>query len=221
MNFCKIFLLLPLIVLLACSGPRKTTAYRPATPRPEVKRPSTAINTPRTKSTNPSSTKTPGNTTPRSARAPAGSVEAATNLKSSAAYAVYRDIVIRKSREYLGARYRYGGTDKKGFDCSGFTSCVFREAGMSIPRTSRDQARFGEKKKITHAIPGDLIFFGHGSSVDHVGIILHSTKEEILVIHSTNGGGVQIDNVLEVDYWRRRMLWATNPYDDLLASGTK
>lgn len=75
--------------------------------------------------------------------------------------------VISIANQYLGTPYKWGGTTPSGFDCSGFTQYVFRQAGKTIPRDSR--AQYAQSTKISNPQPGDLVFFGSGS-VTHVGI---------------------------------------------------
>ncbi len=65
-----------------------------------------------------------------------------------------------------GVPYVWGGTTTRGFDCSGFTSYVYRQAGISIPRTAGAQKR--ASTPVSSPRPGDLVFFG--SPVYHVGI---------------------------------------------------
>ena len=65
-----------------------------------------------------------------------------------------------------GIYYRYGGTTTAGFDCSGFTSYVYRQVGMSLPRTA--EAQRAASTKVSNPAPGDLIFFGYPAY--HVGI---------------------------------------------------
>ncbi|MDQ6714737.1 MAG: C40 family peptidase, partial [Actinomycetota bacterium] len=59
-----------------------------------------------------------------------------------------------------------GGTTPSGFDCSGYTSYVFREAGISLPRTAEAQRQAATP--VSNPQPGDLIFFGYPAY--HVGI---------------------------------------------------
>ena len=65
-----------------------------------------------------------------------------------------------------GIYYRYGGTTTAGFDCSGFTSYVYRQVGKSLPRTA--EAQRAASTKVSNPVPGDLIFFGYPAY--HVGI---------------------------------------------------
>lgn len=75
--------------------------------------------------------------------------------------------IIAIAKRYLGIPYVAGGTTPAtGFDCSGFTSFVYRQAGISIPRVSRDQ--YAASTHVSNPQPGDLVFFG--DPVHHVGI---------------------------------------------------
>lgn len=68
----------------------------------------------------------------------------------------------------LGTRYVFGGSTASGLDCSGFTSLVFRQVGISLPRSAA--AQYASAQKVSNPQPGDLVFFAEGSRVSHVGI---------------------------------------------------
>ncbi|RZQ60488.1 NlpC/P60 family protein [Amycolatopsis suaedae] len=75
-----------------------------------------------------------------------------------------------------GKPYSYGATGPDAFDCSGLTQFVHRQVGIELPRTSRDQrAALGHIDKSAMR-PGDLVFFGNGRSVYHVGIFAGDNK---------------------------------------------
>ena len=75
--------------------------------------------------------------------------------------------VISIAQKYYGVRYVWGGsTPSQGFDCSGLTSYVYKQAGLSIPRTSSQQQAY--MKRTSSPQPGDLVFFG--SPATHVAI---------------------------------------------------
>lgn len=86
--------------------------------------------------------------------------------------------VARISLRYLGVKYVWGGTTPAGFDCSGLCQYCYGQAGVQIPRTSREQFRVGQyippdRKDLLGA--GDLVFFGYNKDprqVHHVGIYL-------------------------------------------------
>ena len=80
--------------------------------------------------------------------------------------------VIGIAHSLSGIPYSYGGTTVNGFDCSGFTSYVFRQAGRSLPRTAAGQYAGTSRVSRGEAQPGDLVFFNQGGGIDHVGIYL-------------------------------------------------
>jgi len=83
-----------------------------------------------------------------------------------------------------GVPYRYGGTTPRGFDCSGFTSYVFRRAGVSLPHTATGQMYKSRRISRSAARKGDLVFFRSGSRAYHVGIYAGKNR----VLHSPRPG---------------------------------
>lgn len=82
----------------------------------------------------------------------------------------FRNRIIRIARRQAGTPYRYGATGPHAFDCSGYTSFVFRKAGRVIPRTSRTQAAASRRIRFSQRRRGDLVFFHSRGRVYHVGI---------------------------------------------------
>lgn len=96
-----------------------------------------------------------------------------------------RSEVVNIARRYLGVPYRWGGSSPStGFDCSGFTSHVFRQVGVNLPRVSRAQINAGQRVSRADIRPGDLVFFG--SPIHHVGIYVGGGQ----MIHSPRTGDV-------------------------------
>ncbi|MBS2554137.1 C40 family peptidase [Catenulispora sp. NL8] len=89
---------------------------------------------------------------------------------------------VHEALSLLGVPYRWGGTTRAGFDCSGFTQHVWAVAGVKIPRTVRDQARAGTQIPLSKAEPGDLVVFY--PTQHHVGIYVGNG----LVIDSPHSG---------------------------------
>lgn len=126
-------------------------------------------------------------------------------LPLSADAAMKADFLIAKASENLGVRYRGGGTDKNGFDCSGLMCTTFRNLDMTLPRSSSDMAaNSGVKIDRNQAQKGDLIFFAtRGRWVGHVGMITEITEDEIKFIHSSTSAGVIISSTKEPYYSKR------------------
>jgi len=84
--------------------------------------------------------------------------------------------IIETARSMMGFPYLWGGNSSKGNDCSGFTQTVFKTNGIDILRDAGQQARQGKEivpdEAFSNLLPGDLLFFGSGKRITHVGISL-------------------------------------------------
>lgn len=122
-----------------------------------------------------------------------------------------RSELVRKARTLLGINYKYGGENKSGFDCSGFTKYIFDDIGDVLARTSKEQSRQGELKRLNELKAGDLVFFkGKEGEVNHVAMVLRSNGRNLVVIHSTSSGGVMIDDIMTSSYWKKRLLFGVD-----------
>ena len=74
------------------------------------------------------------------------------------------------AKGFVGTPYRYGGDSPSGFDCSGLVYFVYREVGLSVPRTAAEQRAAVRRVPVESLEPGDLVFFY--TPEDHVGIYL-------------------------------------------------
>ena len=99
--------------------------------------------------------------------------------------------LIQTALSCRGLRYRYGGTSRGGFDCSGFTRYVFAKYGISLPHSSKAQARMGTHVSRKDLQPGDLVFFHtFRRGISHVGIYVGDGK---FVHAARRGRGVRTD----------------------------
>lgn len=119
--------------------------------------------------------------------------------------------VINTARSYTGVKYKYGGSDKGGMDCSGLVCTAYNSVGITLPRNSTAQSNIGKRIYIGELLPGDLVFFATGSSktkITHVGIITEvKSNSDVLFIHASTSKGVREDNVHD-SYWRPRYIKA-------------
>ena len=101
--------------------------------------------------------------------------------------------VVETAKKYLGAKYVYGASGPNSFDCSGFTSYVFKLHGVSLSRTAKGQYSNGTAVSRANLQPGDLVMFGPSASgINHVGIYIGGGK----IIHAENpSSGVTIDTI--------------------------
>lgn len=102
---------------------------------------------------------------------------------SAAVTSATRTAIVAYAKQFLGNPYVYGGTSlTNGADCSGFTQSIFKNFGIEIGRSSRDQAANGKEIPISDVQPGDLLFYGSGSYINHVALYIGGGQ----VIHSSN-----------------------------------
>ncbi|MGX4600407.1 C40 family peptidase [Faecalimicrobium sp. JNUCC 81] len=88
--------------------------------------------------------------------------------------------IITLAKGKLGSKYVWGATGPTKFDCSGFTSWLYKQVGITIPRTSRDQGKAGTYVAKSNLQPGDLIFFN--KPISHVGLYIGDGQ----MIHASN-----------------------------------
>jgi cell wall-associated NlpC family hydrolase len=117
--------------------------------------------------------------------------------------------ILTYSAQFLGRPYRYAASGPKSFDCSGFTSFVFREFGYKLPHSCRQQINQGQRVDKNEMKPGDLIFFTSSRSkgaAGHVGIVVENYGDgNIRFIHSSSYHkiGVRYDTLTDGHYARR------------------
>ena len=106
--------------------------------------------------------------------------------------------VLATAVSQIGKPYVYGGNGPNGYDCSGFTSYVFKQHGINLPRTADGQMTVGTRVKKDQLVEGDLVFFGYygSNTVQHVGIYLGDGT----FVHSSSNNGIIITSLSQSYY---------------------
>lgn len=108
------------------------------------------------------------------------------------------ELLLAKAAEHLGTPYKYGGQGPGGFDCSGFVSYIFNQFGYKLPHNAASQANLGIAVDKNELLPGDLVFFGGKSYINHVGI--YSGNGQFIHSSSPRSGGVIYSSLHEAYY---------------------
>lgn len=74
-------------------------------------------------------------------------------------------VALAAAKLWTGLPYIYAGVGPKGYDCSGLTMMAYKIAGVTIPRTSQEQAHIGTQVPLSQAQPGDLVLFSYPNEV--------------------------------------------------------
>ena len=130
---------------------------------------------------------------------------------SQTTFSIDGDSLVRFAKKQLGVTYKYGTSSPgKSFDCSGFTSYVYRSFGIESPRMSSEFVNFGKKVDLNECKKGDcLVFTGSNSSdrrAGHVGIVIENTGGKIQFIHCSSAKshyGVVISDLNGTNYIKR------------------
>lgn len=130
--------------------------------------------------------------TPRTSENTSTQTTTETTAKTSSAPASQNGgSVVETAKSYIGSSYVYGGSGPSSFDCSGFTSYVYKQYGVSLNRTAAGQYSNGVAVSKDELQPGDLVMFGK-SGINHVGIYIGGGQ----MIHAANPSrGVTTDTI--------------------------
>lgn len=105
-----------------------------------------------------------------------------------------RDSIVLKAKGSVGTRYKLGGTKPgSGLDCSGLVRYAMSMLDLALPRTAQKQAQFGKAvpKDVAALKPGDVLTFGRGKRISHVGIyvgdgkMIHASTSQRRVVETT------------------------------------
>ncbi len=121
------------------------------------------------------------------------------------------DNIINTALTYAGTRYKYGGTTKRGMDCSGLLYVAFGEHDVQLPRISYHMAEEGKRIRINKVVKGDLLFFKtkrRGRKINHVGMVVAVDDYEVKFIHASSSRGVIVSSLKE-GYWNSAFVKAT------------
>ncbi|GAA0739356.1 C40 family peptidase [Gaetbulibacter jejuensis] len=126
----------------------------------------------------------------------------ATNTTNPTSNALAESIV-DYAKQFDGVRYKYGGTTKKGMDCSGLVMTAFKSENIMLPRTTSDLSVTGNWIDLKEVQKGDLMFFAtrkNSRKVNHVGIVTFASEGNVEFIHASTSAGVIISSLAE-RYW--------------------
>ena len=116
-------------------------------------------------------------------------------------------ILQKIAKQNLGKHYVWGAVGPRTFDCSGFTSYVYKKKGIRIPRTSREQSKYGSYVKKKQLKAGDLIFFDTSRDskgiINHVGMYIGHNK----FIHASSAKKRVVITSLNKPFYARCFKW--------------
>ena len=119
--------------------------------------------------------------------------------------------IVDHAKRFEGTRYKFGGTTKKGMDCSGLLYVSFADHDIKLPRTSYHMAEEGTRIKVKDVQKGDLLFFrtSRGAKrINHVGMVVATENEEITFIHASTSRGVTVSSLRD-GFWNNAFVKAT------------
>jgi len=91
-----------------------------------------------------------------------------------------KNSIIKNAKHYLGGKYVWGGTQPKGFDCSGYVKYLYAQQGIQLPRTAYAQSKVGKYVSKNSLKKGDLLFFltdrKRHIPITHVGMYIGNDK---------------------------------------------
>ena len=111
--------------------------------------------------------------------------------------------IVKYAKTFDGTRYKYGGTTKRGMDCSGLIYTSFKKHNVNLPRTTATLKGTGSWVDLKEVNVGDLLFFAtkkNNRKVNHVGIVTTVRTGNVEFIHASSSKGVMVSSLAE-KYW--------------------
>ncbi|QNK76406.1 C40 family peptidase [Winogradskyella undariae] len=111
--------------------------------------------------------------------------------------------IVKYAQTFDGTRYKYGGTTKKGMDCSGLIYTSYKKYDVSLPRSTSGLKSTGDWVDVKEVNVGDLLFFAtskNSRKVNHVGIVTNVRTGNVEFIHASTSRGVMTSSLAE-KYW--------------------
>ena len=114
--------------------------------------------------------------------------------------------IVNTAKAQIGKKKAWGAEGPNAFDCSGLTYYIYKQNGITIPRTSREQSNFGTTVSKSNLQPGDLLFFSTDGSggVSHVGIYVGNGQ----MVHVSSSKNSVISTSINTSYWQKAYIRA-------------
>lgn len=113
------------------------------------------------------------------------------------------ETIVKYATTFDGTPYKYGGTTKRGMDCSGLIYTSFKAHNVNLPRTTSGLQGTGDWVDLKEVNVGDLVFFAtkkNSRKVNHVGIVTNVRTGNVEFIHASSSRGVMVSSLAE-KYW--------------------
>ena len=125
--------------------------------------------------------------------------------------------LVKQVDEWLGTKYRLGGSTKSGIDCSALMQTLFSSIyGISLPRTAKEQFQASIGISREDLKEGDLVFFNTTGGISHVGLYIQNNK----FVHASSSSGVTVSD-LDEEYWSRKIIGVRRVEESTTASSSK
>jgi cell wall-associated NlpC family hydrolase len=115
--------------------------------------------------------------------------------------------VVTTAKSYIGTPYKWGGNSRNGIDCSGLIHNSYKAAGIKIPRTAKEQSKYGSSKGWDQIREGDVVTFkfkDNGEKWWHAGIVSQVSTETVKFVHASTSRGVTESDLMS-DYYRKNV----------------